>query len=422
VFASGALTVGIGAVIVGASKFSKIGKANKILSVVGRLRVLDYRQANALEKVGKILLDWFKLAGARALAKLKGQDALFAHKGEMLEAFLGSISRDWDGVALGQLERLINRWATTQPPPAEAVLDIVSTIAKYGKQLGDQGPVATVRIVQQLDRFGEDATDVVRQLVALDKGYAASGNFAGMTRVNLDWLARNMEAGRFGADTDVAEGLSRFTRINVDEDDAVGPNSTLFRLAELWRTTGTDPDVRLVSKVKSVLANKDIVDRLRLFGGDLTTDFALPPDIDGFAHFLDVRFLPSVDVLLPAHVLSNGRAVPAQVMLKAGELAAVETKAFRATSWDSGTNMNRAVDEVLRGFRHVDPDEASVGASLIAVTPDLLQDQDRLLRVLMSLNESGVDAYDGRCAIVLLSKDEAAFRADAFGLLRSLQP
>jgi len=109
-------------------------------------------------------------------------------------------------------------------------------------------------------------------------------------------------------------------------------------------------------------------------------------------------------------------------MLRSGESAAFETKAFQATSWDIGPNMTRTKDEVRRGFSFVDVEQQGVGSSLVATTSDITQDPSRLQRVLADLNQLGVGAYNGRSAIVLLSKAEASFRADAYALIRSLEP
>ncbi|MBN2266323.1 MAG: hypothetical protein JW775_10970, partial [Candidatus Aminicenantes bacterium] len=87
-FASGLITAGIGAAIVAVTKVNKVGKVAKAVSVVRRLSVLPYREANAVEKVAKILLDWLKMAGnidERKLAGFLDDAVLVGREGDLLQ-------------------------------------------------------------------------------------------------------------------------------------------------------------------------------------------------------------------------------------------------------------------------------------------------------------------------------------------------
>ena len=85
--AAGLITGGIGAAVVAAAKASKAGKVARAVSVIRRLSVLPYRQASAIEKVAKILLDWFKLVGnidEGKLAKFLDEAVLLGKEQELL--------------------------------------------------------------------------------------------------------------------------------------------------------------------------------------------------------------------------------------------------------------------------------------------------------------------------------------------------
>jgi len=338
----------------------------------------------------------------------------------MLEELLRAVSSEWDGPTFAQLERLVNRWATTEVLPAEAVLDIVSLIAKYGRQLGDQGPAATARIARQLDRFGDDAVDVVQQLVALDKLYAATGNFAGVSAADLHWLLRNLEGGLL--DTRTVEGLTRFTRINANEDDIVGFNTTLFRFMEHWRRDGSEPAMNTVSKVKSVLGCMDLETFLKQYGR-VKGEVMVTDPVTGEKKFID-RMLEVVTAGPPLSIyaLEDGQIVVRQIQLVPGQKVAIESKVFKSDTWTTATR-RVAGEEALTGFGAVDPARLGDGHSLLAITGDVLGDPPdpaRLAAILEELN--AIPGYERRAGVIILPKLEPGYRADAYGLIRRLDP
>jgi hypothetical protein len=584
----GTLAGGIAGVALTATKLNRVAKVRKALAVLGRLNVLSYREANAMQKVAKILLDWFKLLGnlddprllrilddaalvgretklltmverygldletagpggerlvrrldavaealqgteetaetaialgrlaektmqtpqgprplvlgatctfgaaalgiaaapssavgscldeigaairgldnliartkpgdsqlrllartieaagdeaavGRALGKLQGQDA-FDDVASMLSHFMRSVRGPaWDAATFGQLERLITRYTTTQPPPAatEAVVDVLSMLAKYSRAAGDQGPEATARIVKQLDRF-RDAVNPVRDeqlgntlshLLALDKAYAGSGAFEGLSRVDLHFLARQLDLGRLSMNE--TEILSSFTRVTAlkDEVDIVdpvtGPNSTLFRAFQRYVDGGGGPiPFFLGIKVKGSLGNLDVALDLRPHGRtDTDVVTAVVDPLTGFRKWIDAIVQVEQAKTVQVWGLQNGQAVLETVVLQPGQRVPFEVKAYSLSTWGNPNRVDDAASEVRAGLREVDP--AGVGAqpSILAVTSDLATDSNLLQQVLQAVDAGLPLEARGRAKIWVLPKSAAQLAQEAEGLIMRL--
>jgi len=127
-FAAGVITAGIGAVVLGATKLSKAGKVARAVSVIRRLSVIPYREASAIEKVAKILLDWFQLVGnvdEAKLAKFLDEAVLLGKEQELLR-LVEHYGLDVETIVDGQrlvprLEALAAALSKTEEPAEVAV-------------------------------------------------------------------------------------------------------------------------------------------------------------------------------------------------------------------------------------------------------------------------------------------------------------
>ena len=250
---------------------------------------------------------------------------------------------------------------------------------------------------------------MLHQLVALDKAYSD-----GATKINLAWLAQNMEAGRLGVDTSTTEELTRFTKITANEDDTTGPNSTLFRFMQA--DAGGETTTNLANKVKSVLANKDAADTFRPFGA-VRTELETP---DG--HFVDARAILTAPAPLTVRDLdASGNLVTRDITIPAGTPVAIETKAYATDTW-TGPRIVVTQEEVGNGYRFVDPGGSGQGESLVAVTPDILDDEPAIVALLQAIrSQPGI--YGDRSAVFLLprkSMGTGSYNDVARGLIRSL--
>lgn len=360
-----------------------------------------------------------------ALAKLKHGDE-FEHPQRMFEhAFKAMMG--WDLAAFQATDRLIARLVAGIPPPAssaqkaEAVIDIVSMIAKYARQAQNQGPEATARIVKQLDRFETESADVIERLMALEKNYASSGPFLNQSEVDLDAFARTMELTELREHTPVIEAIVRFTRTTPNEDDVVGGQSTLLRRLQRWRDNGPDPAEDVVKSVQGALGNLDFLEMCRAAGIRVQTDARTVDPVTGAVHVLDSIAAPEADVALPfvVRVLRNGAVVSEQWTVRAGERLATESKAFRYSSWTFQSAIDKAQDEVYGGFVFVDPARSGFrGRSLLATTQDLADQPARMRVVLEALNEMPEEAFRNRAGIAILPKTGQEYADWAFWVVR----
>jgi hypothetical protein len=359
------------------------------------------------------------------------------NRGLALEHFFKALSGpQWDGATLAQLERLAQRWATALPPPAadEAFFDIVVTIAKYGRAAEIRTPgeatakaaaasEATARIVQQLDRFGADADDVIKQLVQLDKSYGRIDTaFAGQTRVDLDWLARNLEANTLAgqtarSDTAIVEEITRTTRITGPYDEV---DANFLGDLSLWRrlqgADRQDPDQRLVYIIKGALANMEVGDAARAGGasGVLSEEAFLGSHID---------LSGNGPTAIPFRVagIQDGQVTITIGFTISGRFA-IESKCYQTSSWVSH-GFDQVTEQVRRGRSLVDPVGNGSGSSFVAATPDILSNSDLLRSLLLAINEDlPIGALPSR--VILLDRASvgiSSYEAFARALIGALQ-
>jgi len=250
--------------------------------------------------------------------------------------------------------------------------------------------------------------------LALEKSYSN-----GVARVDLAWLMKNTELGHLGPDTDLLEGLVRFTKTNKRDDDVTGVNSTIFNDLQgdaigLRAGTQTDPSLNNVNRVKGVMANGDLAARFRPLGR-VTTDLR---SADG--HFLDTDVRLSGGTSFEVLDLAGGAVVTRTRSVPDGAEIVFECKALATDSWDAGSITGTGA-QVLNGFVHVDPTAVGRGESLLAVTPDILATPEKLVALLGEIK--GLEGYRDRAAIILLPKravGAGSYANDAYGLIRRL--
>ncbi len=414
-------------------------------AIKGMGNVVKAQKQKPTLRVLDTIFDGFSDTGAvdRALAKLQGEDAgLINGTDDLFTALFHSFLSNsaWDVASFDALERLIARFTTTVPPPPnvnDAVMDIVTMIAKYGRKLGNDGPAATARIMKQLDRF-QDATGnpvrndqlaaVVRHLLALDKNYAAEGTtFAGLNRVDLDWLARNMEREN-GLTVNEIEIVNSFTRVTalkdeIDEVDMVtGPNSRLFRALQAYSQNGGSIPWPLTAKTKGSLGNMKVAWQVRPHGRTDTDVLTQLPDPDtGYLKWIDAILTVDQPMTFQVWGLQNGQAVLETVTLLPGQQVPFEVKAFALSTWTQ-TRINNTLSEVRAGLRQVDIAAAGTQPSILAVTNDLAQDPNRLATVLQAINNGLPLQYQGRAKIWVLDKSASQLGQEADALIQRLVP
>ena len=340
-----------------------------------------------------------------ALGKLQGSDG-FVHEGEMLEAFFRALATQWDGATFAQLERLMNRWASTLPPPpaGEAVLDIVSMLAKYGKKADgahEDAALATARIVRELDKFADanparqaQLDDLARGLVRHDKNYTD-----GRTRVDLNGLARNLEAGRnagpgdrVGLLRDEVEAIYASTLL-TNKDGYGGTNLTLFRRME---AEGAVDDEHLVNVLKSTLMDMDEAADSGAQG------LPVVQLLTQNGRFIDVAVPRTTSSKVVTVVeLDGGEAVTRPHEILADVFLAKEDKSYVLATWDA-TSIAAAHRQIAEGFE----EGAARGLpaeSLLVITEDILDTEAggaRLKQLLQKLEEP-LGNYPGTGRVVV---------------------